>query len=456
MKRWRIWAILALFLCVPILLGHSTNTALLQDSDTAVLLKAVRARHAPLSWFTGDWPLANHFYRPLPTLTFELDNALYGNNPAGYGWTNAILCALCVLALFWFLSEVFRSPPWALAGSALFVIWTFDKGFLLTAPVNWALIPLVVVGLYRHGFKFWRYLPACLVLSFFATELSAPEVNARSLQFFMINWLPGRTASVMTLFALMALAAYVRYERARNVQVPTRAPTALDRPLSTRSGVESTPGHAGWWLCVTVGALALALASYEQAVMLPGVLFGVAVLLRLKGRRPNWAVHAIFFLLLLGYLALRHAVIPSGVSSYQAQQFRHGPGVIQDLLDYAIPNVMLLPGLYVGLVESAYVLLNTSSIAAIAGVICTATTFVQARRNWQIVLAGWSLSLVAFFPMAWLKPFGHYHYWPMALRTILVLGVAKVAWELISIAACPPALQAPPRPSPAPGSLPRP
>jgi len=43
--------------------------------------------------------------------------------------------------------------------------------------------------------------------------------------------------------------------------------------------------------------------------------------------------------------------------------------------------------------------------------------------------------------MAWLKQFGHYHYWPLALRTIFVLGIARVAWDLVSIAACPPSCE---------------
>src|ERR1051326_7696300 len=128
MRRWGIWVFLALLLCVPILLSHSRAADLLTDSDTAFLMKVVRERQAPLSWFTGDWPLGNHFYRPLPTLTFELDNRLYGNNPAGYGWTNAILCALCLLALFWMLSELSASPAWAFAGAAILALWNLDLG----------------------------------------------------------------------------------------------------------------------------------------------------------------------------------------------------------------------------------------------------------------------------------------------------------------------------------------
>src|SRR4051812_3110536 len=110
MKRWRLWLVLLIATCIPILLAPSRSPLLLRDTDTNALLQATRQRQAPLSWFTTDWPLANHFYRPLPTLTFELDDRLSGNDPSGYGWTNAVLCALCVLALFWLVREMTDSP----------------------------------------------------------------------------------------------------------------------------------------------------------------------------------------------------------------------------------------------------------------------------------------------------------------------------------------------------------
>ena len=58
MKQWRIWSILALLLCLPIFLNRSSGQSLLAETDTAVLLQAIRARHAPLSWLP-TFPLAN-------------------------------------------------------------------------------------------------------------------------------------------------------------------------------------------------------------------------------------------------------------------------------------------------------------------------------------------------------------------------------------------------------------
>src|SRR4051812_29278202 len=110
MKRWRVWLVLLLAISAFVLLSHGRGPSLLQDSDTAALLRITRARQAPLSWFAGDWPLENHFYRPLPTLTFELDDRLWHHSPDGYGWTNAILCVLCIWGLFWLLREMTDSP----------------------------------------------------------------------------------------------------------------------------------------------------------------------------------------------------------------------------------------------------------------------------------------------------------------------------------------------------------
>src|SRR5579862_5644501 len=134
MKRRLLWLILPLLACLPILLSHCQDPALLQDSDTAYLLTAIRQRNAPFSWFVGDWPLQNHFYRPLPTLAFEIDNRLYGNDPIGYAWTNDLLCVLCVIGLFWLLAEISQSAIWAFAGAALLSLWTVDCGQILVEP----------------------------------------------------------------------------------------------------------------------------------------------------------------------------------------------------------------------------------------------------------------------------------------------------------------------------------
>ncbi len=460
MKRWRVAFLLALLLCVPLLLTRGHGSGLLADSDTAQLLSSIRARHAPMSWFAGDWPLQNHFYRPLPTLAFELDNALYGDNADGYGWTNAVIACLCLLALFWLLRELTQSPGYSVAACALFSLWTSGLGSWLPSAVYVLSGICVIVGFVRHGLGGRRYLPGALVLFFLATQLEpisvVRDMNSWSLHQRILEWLPGRTASIMTLFALIALAAYARFERqsARKLAQPA---TALDRPTATRSTESAAQPKAPWlWVAIAFVATIAALMSYEQAVMLPAVLLGVAVYWRTRSRVPHWTLHSLFWLALIAYLLLRHALVPSDVSRYQAQQFRSGVNIMRDLLDYALPNFSSSDYFWGSLSLGVYSLFQIGpwwQVFGGAGTICTA---MQARRNWQLLAAGLGMALIAFLPMAWMKQFGHYHFWPVALRSIFLVAVGKIAWDLLSIAACPPARQAPPRPSPAPGSLPHP
>lgn len=453
MKRWRLALLLAVLACLPILVRHSVDPGLLADSDTRQALSAIRERQSPLSWFASDWPLANHFYRPLPTLSFELDDFLYGDRAAGYGWTNAILAALSVLALFWFLRELTDSPGFAVGGAAIFAAWTVDWGPTLALWCYLAAPAIIVVGFFRHGLGGRFYLPSALTLVFLGTQVAGEH----PLAYRIVEWLPGRTASIMTVFALISMAAYARYER---TTAPRRVmpATALDPPTATKNSGSGAGGgtHAWGWLILSALALFAALASYEQAVMLPACLLIVGVYFLLSGRSPRWRTHLLFWLVLIAYLVFRHYVVPSGVSRYQNQQLRFGPQAWIDLLDYGLPNIghlwFVIPALEGGLLT----LLATSISGPIMAAASTVTTFFTVRARWRLVLAGLALSTVAFLPMAFLKYFAHYHYWPMALRTVFVVALIRVAWDWASIAACPPARQAPPRLAPAPGSLPHP
>jgi hypothetical protein len=82
--------------------------------------------------------------------------------------------------------------------------------------------------------------------------------------------------------------------------------------------------------------------------------------------------------------------------------------------------------------------------------------FLSLLRHWVLAATGYSLSCLAFLPMAWLNRFDHYHYWPMAMRSLFVTVLAIGTWDLVVTALSPPARQAPPRRSAAPGSLPHP
>ena len=475
MKRWGIALIVAVLSCLPVLFRHATSPTLLDDTDTKVLLHTIRERQAPFSWFTSDWPLENHFYRPVSTLSFELDNRLYGNDAAGYGWTNTLLCAACILLLAWFLREVTDSVALTAGATALFGLWHWngtdwaisfvyygttavalaDLGYhAYVGLAKQSLLSLVkgIPKLLARGSKFRRWLFAFAAASFLCHELS----GIVGLESRMIGWLPGRTASVMTVFCLIALAAYARYERVSAKRIEAK-PTAMDEP-ATKSSVQTTAsGGLTWlWAVLAVVAGALAFASYEQAVMLPTALFGVGVSLRLRGYRVRWGWQIAFWGLLVAYYLVRHAYVPSGVSSYQAQQFRHGPGVYMSLLDYLCPAFTTLLSLRESIEVGWMIFLTDRVYATIWYAYSNASALLAASRHWVLALTGFALSFFAYLPMAWLNPFDHYHYWPMAMRSLYVVLIAWGVWELILSALSPLARQAPARLVPAPGSLPRP
>lgn len=440
-----------LLLCLPIFLNRAQSPALLEDSDTRVLLAAVRERQDPLSWFGGDWPLENHFYRPISTLFFEFDNTVWGTNPAGYGLTNALLCIACVLLLYWFLREFTDRIELALPGAALFALWHGLGAWRLAQWANWlALGSLLLVFL--PGRKVSRVLLAALTTTFLSAELP----GRMDLRFRMIEWLPGRTASVMALFALLSLACYARYERLSADRIPGPDPGPLDPPATKGTVLAQKPGPAvSLWAVASVAALLLSLGSYEQAVMVPALLFGVALAMRLLRRRVCWGWQAAFWGVLALYLIVRSRLVPSDVSGYQAQQFRSGPGVVDSILSYVVPawgSVWLT----VQTLDAGWLIwLNLEPYAVLARLASNVAVWVAARKEWVLLVAGWAMSAIAFLPMAWLKHFDHYHYLPMAMRALFVAVTAVVAGKALVSAASRPTIPAPPRLDPAPGSLPR-
>jgi len=75
----------------------------------------------PLWAFTGaPSPAGGGYYRPIPAISYTIDHAFYGENPAGYHVTNILLHGLVSLFLFLFLSRLFRESRVPLLASLLF------------------------------------------------------------------------------------------------------------------------------------------------------------------------------------------------------------------------------------------------------------------------------------------------------------------------------------------------
>jgi hypothetical protein len=469
-RRWAIGFFVVLLACIPILVSRGTGRALLTDSDTAVLIQTIRERDRPFSWFVGDWPLFNHFYRPIPTLTFEVDTRLYGDNGDGYGMTNALIAIACVLALFWYFRELTDNAVLSAISASVFALWSgstmmsgiaqmLDYG--LYVPILAAVL-LLARALARHfkdpsqkvDFKPFRIaVYATLVLYYGIMELDGDMVcRVSRLSNRMIAWLPGRTASVMAVFCMVAMAAYARYERCSAVRRMPE-PSPLDPP-ATKSSKPAKPMKAAWiWPALAIFATASALASYEQAIMLPASLLATAILMRMRGYRVRWGWQAAFWFLLLAYFVLRKEVIPPSVSRYQHQQLRFGPAVYSDIMGYVFPTwPAIQQTMAAGIGPASFLVADTYTM--VFNFVANFAGLVASRKKFIFALAGWALSILAFLPMAWVKPFVWYDYWPMAFRALFAVTVFWVGLDLLFSAVMPQKRQAPARRDPAPGSLP--
>jgi hypothetical protein len=430
---------------------------MLQDTDTVAILQAVEREQAdPLVWFRGDWPLKNHFYRPVSTLSFWLDLEVGGRDAAVFGTTNAVLAVLCVLLLYWFLRETTDAPWLAGAGTAVFVLWHVGEAYLRYFETGLAwLWTLCLFGMLRGGKE--KLVPCILALLgclFFSSQVGpVDEFSSR-----IIDWLPGRTASVMTVFALASTACYARFVRTTATAQVAEA-TSEDVPATKSTTVAKRPFAPALLVVFSSIALVLALGSYEQAVMVPALLLGVWLLAVLQRRMSAWWPHIVFWLLLVGYLVLRSRLVPAEASGYQEQQFRSGVGVWIGLGHYLLPSVYELYATLTSLSAGLLLVLEPSFWSSLLTSVSNWTSFWVAgvSQRWRWPFFGFLLmSFVAYLPMAWLKPFGHYHYLPSAFRAAFVVVLAAVVFRLVVSAVSLPELRAPARRGPAPGSLLRP
>ena len=154
------------------------------------------------------------FYRPVVTAAFAFDHAVHGWTPRGYGWTNLTLLLACAAAL-----------------AALAITLGVSARAALLAAMLWMINP--------HGINM------------------------------AILWLSGRTATLLTLFSLLAAVAFLRR----------------------------------WYLLAAV-FIALALGSKEEAVMLPFILLAW-LWVRGDAERRSWRAVAAALAPLAVYLSLR-------------------------------------------------------------------------------------------------------------------------------------------------------
>lgn len=452
MKGTRVGILFALLLCLPILLMRATSDYLLQDSDTKFLLLKLAEYNDPWRWFTHDWPLENHFYRPISTLVFEADWRLHPGNAAAFGLTNALLCCLCALGVFWLAWELFQSIPRAIVAQAIFVGWTVGWVLPFVEFLSYLVLPVLLVRMIWAREVRWDQIWVGAASMFVPLVLFAmdPKFSADTL-----GWLPGRTATSMTAFCLVASAAYLRFERLGAARLTEPAPSATDVP-ATRSSVQKgfTPKNRWGWFALSIGATALAMGAYEQAVMLPFVMFGLGVWLRGDRIQTRFALQMVFWLVLFAYVIVRLQFIPIKPSGYQSQQFRSGSGWMLSLSSYLVPALPRLKVAIEVLGLGAIIMVTSSFWTPALFVIGNVGFWVSGWSRWKRLALTLVLATTAYLPMAFLHQFGHYHYWPGAFMAVFAVLACEQFWRSLVSAVSPRALQAPPRSGRAPGSLP--
>ncbi len=193
-------------------------------------------------------------YRPIVQSSFALEYALWHGDPRGYHFTNILLHALSVLAVYAFLKRI--------TGSA--------------------------------G-------PALLAALLFAVHPTRSEA---------VGWLKNRAELMCAGLMLLAMLAFMRSAAARS----TRAwPLGQRRPL--RSSLQTTaPRARAWPLVCGVAFLVLALLCKGMAIVLP-ILLVLYVLCFCPRERWTGALAATapFWLVVLGYAAFKVFVLSGSV-----------------------------------------------------------------------------------------------------------------------------------------------
>ncbi|RYG42734.1 hypothetical protein EON79_18315, partial [bacterium] len=229
-----------------------------------------------------------------------------------------------IVALHLLLRRFFPAAG-AWAGATLFGIWAL--GFALPIGPVGSVAIVAAIGL---GLRARRGVQGVLVaLGIWALLKEFDGIE--HLYSTTIAWLPGRTATVCALFALLALAGYAASVQLGAEPREPRAVLPTDPPATRNTVVaESRPVLARWLFASSLLATFLSLASYEQGVVVPALIFGTGLLLAPKFQ-VRFGAQSLHWGVLVGYLVLRAQLVPVAPSGYQRQVLRFGPGVALSL-----------------------------------------------------------------------------------------------------------------------------
>jgi len=126
LSRSQCWLLLTLL--VILAYGNSLENGFLWDDFTLVTNNShIRNfEFIPIAFrsdlFHNDSPTAIRYYRPLQTVSYMADYALWGLNPFGYHLTNGLLHLFCAVLLFLLLEKLTSNRVAAFAVAALFAV----------------------------------------------------------------------------------------------------------------------------------------------------------------------------------------------------------------------------------------------------------------------------------------------------------------------------------------------
>jgi hypothetical protein len=377
--------------------------------DLEYLLEVTRQSPNVLQWFVGDWPLGNGLYRPLPTVSFILDDHLWGNRMLGYRLTNWVMVLGVELSLVWLVWELFQNRAFAVGCGALYALWASGLVHVLPiSPILWGISALCLLAFFLTKGDKGRWLLCLGVVALLFRELpgSLPfgELESQTLSYRLITWPPGRTAVMMTLFVLLSLSAYGRMERT---------------------------GKKMWGYFSVVGYLG-ALMSYEQAVALPGVLLACGLVLQFQGVKVHWHWHIVFWVMAILF-AFLHSLFLRPDTRYRLQQARSILSGVREMGAWLFPGAKDL--------ETAYWLFARTSLSWLAlwlidfwkyllSFLFSLVGFMEARRRWLPCAFGLFTSVGAYGVIAFQKTHAHYYAFPLTLRTVFVASLLIIGWEL--------------------------
>jgi len=379
---------------------------LAQDPDTPGILAAIRedtSAYGMARWFVRDWPLGNGFYRPLTTLSLALDSALHGDDARGYRLTSWALAAVCALGVWWLMLLVSVRRGFATLAAVLFSLRQSGVFPLIGVGVVSVVAGVCLIALAaecvqgrrtgargREGLARARSMVPLALLTVVVLEWCPLGV--------VTYWIAARTALLGALFSVYCLGCLAWFYRT---------------------------GRAAAAVLVLVSGAA-ALASYEQAMVLPLVAPILAVGLGVRERRRRAAGLALLVGVTSGYMVLRLAVIGIDPSHYQVMQAKASlMGTVYGFGRYALRALPLAGNVW----ERA----TAGGVWAPADVqfwwaltMLAAWVASYARPclvNARLFTALWAMKAVMFLPMAMLHPLSHYYYLPETVASGVAAGL---------------------------------